>query len=193
MRIGIDIDDTITKSTEEIDKYAKEYTENILKRNFEPKSDNITDPRWSKYVYSWNEEEDKKFWDLYYEKFIENVKPKENAIEVINKLSKTNDIIIITARWTVKSGIISEITENWLKKYCINYTKLYLGHKDKRKIAKENNIDIFIDDNIKTCKELHDEGIKTYIMDSRLNHSMDVGDIERVYSWKEILSKLEEK
>lgn len=192
MRIGIDIDDTISKTTEEIDKYACRYTEKILKRKFELKNDGITDPMWAKYMYSWSVEEDHKFWDLYYEKFIQSVKPKENAIEVINELSKTNEIIIITARWDIESGIIHSITENWLKKYGINYTKLYIGHEDKRQIAKENNIDIFIDDNIKTCKQLHEAGIKTYIMDSRINHSMDAGDIERVFTWKEIAKKISE-
>ena len=32
MNIGIDIDDTITKTSEETDIYAKEYTESILKK-----------------------------------------------------------------------------------------------------------------------------------------------------------------
>ena len=34
MIIGIDIDDTITKTTEQTDIFAKEYTEKILKREF---------------------------------------------------------------------------------------------------------------------------------------------------------------
>ena len=33
MNIGIDIDDTISQTSEETDKWAKEYTEKILKRN----------------------------------------------------------------------------------------------------------------------------------------------------------------
>lgn len=32
MNIGIDIDDTITKTSEEIDKWAKEYTKNVLNK-----------------------------------------------------------------------------------------------------------------------------------------------------------------
>lgn len=43
MNIGIDIDDTITKTSEETDIYAKEYTESILKRKFEPQNIEIFD------------------------------------------------------------------------------------------------------------------------------------------------------
>ena len=34
MNIGIDIDDTIANTFATIDKYAKEYTEKVLKREF---------------------------------------------------------------------------------------------------------------------------------------------------------------
>ena len=98
MNIGIDIDDTITKTSEETDIYAKEYTESILKRKFEPQNIEIFDPMWAKHLYNWTDEENDKFWDLYYEKIMENVKPKEDAVEVINNLSVKNNIIIITAR-----------------------------------------------------------------------------------------------
>ena len=111
MNIGIDIDDTITKTSEEIDLYAKEYTENVLKRKFELQNIEIFDPMWPKHLYNWTDEEDEKFWDLYYEKIMENVKPKEDAVEVINNLSVKNNIIIITARWDIESGIIAKITE----------------------------------------------------------------------------------
>ena len=116
MNIGIDIDDTITKTSEETDIYAKEYTESILKRKFEPQNIEIFDPMWAKHLYNWTDEENDKFWDLYYEKIMENVKPKEDAVEVINNLSVKNNIIIITARWDRESGIIAKITKEWLKK-----------------------------------------------------------------------------
>ena len=77
---------------------------------------------WAKHLYNWTDEENDKFWDLYYEKIMENVKPKEDAVEVINNLSVKNNIIIITARWDRKSGIIAKITKEWLKKNKVNYT-----------------------------------------------------------------------
>lgn len=190
MNIGIDIDDTITKTSEEIDIYAKKYTEEVLKRKFELKEVEILDPMWAKYLYDWSIQEDKKFWDLYYEQIMENVKPKENSVEIINEFSKKSNIIIISARWDRENSIISKITKEWLEKYNIHYDKLFMGHKDKRAIVEENNIDIFIDDSFKTCKQISEMNVKTLIMNSRLNKDMEDNDLERVFSWKEIKEKI---
>ena len=184
MNIGIDIDDTITKTSEETDIYAKEYTENILKRKFEFQNIEIFDPMWAKHLYNWTDEENDKFWDLYYEKIMENVKPKEEAIEVINKLSKKNNIIIITARCD-KKGITAQITEEWLKRNNVNYTKIFIGHTDKREISEECKLDVFFDDSYKTCEQISGLGIKTYIMDSRINKNLKEKNWKRVYSWKD--------
>lgn len=192
MNIGIDIDDTIAKTSEETDIYAKEYTEKVLKRKFEFKKIEILDPMWARHLYGWSDEEDKNFWNLYYEKVMENVKPKDDAIEIINELSKENNIIIITARWDRESGIISEITKKWIEKYNINYHKLFIGHLDKRNIVKENNIELFIDDSFKTCKQISEIGVRTFIMDSRINKEMKDDKLERVFSWKEIANKIKE-
>ena len=192
MNIGIDIDDTIAKTSEETDIYAKEYTEKVLNRKFEFKQVEILDPMWAKHLYGWSSEENDNIWDLYYEKIMENVKPKDDAIEIINELSKENNIIIITARWDRENGIINEITKHWLDTYNINYNKLFIGHEDKRNIAKENEIDLFIDDNFKTCKQISEIGIKTLLMNSRINKDMKTDNLERVFSWKEIAEKIKE-
>ena len=99
---------------------------------------------WARHLYNWTEEEDKKFWDLYYEKIMENVKPKDNAIDVINNLSKNNKIYIITARWDRNNGIISQMK------------------------------------------------IRTLMMNSRINQNIKETKIERVFSWKDIASKIQE-
>lgn len=190
MNIGIDIDDTIGMTSEETDIYAKEYTENILKREFKLNEIEILDPMWAKHLYGWNNEEDKEFWNLYYEQIMKNIKPKSNSIEIINELSKENTIIIISARWDKESGIIAKITKEWLEKYDIHYDKLFIGHLDKRDISKQNNIELFIDDNYKTCKLISETGIKTLLMNSRINKDMKINDIEKVFSWKEIKEKV---
>ena len=164
-----------------------------MKRKFELQEIEIFDPMWAKYLYNWTEEEDRIFWDTYYEKIMESVKPKEDAIEVINNLSKNNKIFIITARWDRKNGIIAKITKDWLEKNNIKYNELFLGHKDKRKIIQDNNIEVFIDDSLKTCMEIYEMGIKTLIMDSRINKNMKEDKIERVFSWKEIETKIKEE
>ncbi len=189
MKIGIDIDDTIANTSEQINIYAKIFTENILKRKFKLKNIDIYDPMWARHLYGWTEEEDKEFWNKYYEKCVQNVKPMKNAANIINKLFENNEIIIITARWDRKEGTINEITKEWLKNNNIHYNKLYTDCLDKRNIALENKIDLFIDDSIKTCMQIHELGIKTFIMNSRINENMDIGDIIRVKSWIEIYEK----
>lgn len=189
MNIGIDIDDTITETYKVTDLYAKEYTENILKRKFVINKIEISDPMWAKYLYSWTVEEDKNFWYLYYEKVVDNTYPKDEAIEIINELSEENNIIIISAR--INNNIIAQKTEEWLKRYKVKYNKLFLNHLDKRQIAKENNIDLFIDDSFNTCKQISKMGIRTFLMNSRVNKDIEDEKIERVFSWKEIKEKIE--
>jgi len=192
MNIGIDIDDTITKTIEEVDIWAKEYTEKVLKKEFKMKTTEILEPMWAKFLYGWNEEEDRNFWDLYYEEIMKNVKPKDDAIEIINKLSKNNNIIIITARWDREDKSIEKITQNWFEKYKIKYNKIFLGHQDKRQIVKENNIEIFIDDNFQTCKQISELNVRTLLMDTRLNKNIEDSNMERVFSWKDIKEKIKD-
>ena len=73
--------------------------------------------------------------------------------------------------------LIAKITKNWLEKNNIKYNELFLGHKDKRKIIQDNNIEVFIDDSLKTCMEIYEMGIKTLIMDSRINKNMPIEHI----------------
>ena len=192
MILGIDIDDTITKTTEQTDIFAKEYTEKVLNREFSINLDTY-DPMWVQAAYGWTKEDEKIFWDLYYEKDMEMLEPKEDAIESINELYKNHEIILISARWDFESGIIKKITKDWLERHDVHYHKLFINHVDKRKISMENNIDLFIDDSLKTCREIESIGIKTLLMTSRRTDKIDVGSIIKVNSWDEILQKINNK
>ena len=180
MNIGIDIDDTIANTFESIDKYAKIYTEKVLKRDFKIKDLDVTDPMWAKYLYGWTIEEDAKFWEDNYELTMENVTVKAGASKVINELYKNNKIILITAR--ANNQKISELTLEWLKENNISYHKIYMGHLNKREIILENNLDIFIDDNFKNCKEASNLSVKALLMNSRLNKNLNDEKIKRVFS-----------
>ena len=189
MIIGIDIDDTITKTTEQTDIFAKEYTEKILKREFSINFDTY-DPMWARGAYGWSDEEDREFWNLYYVKEVEIVEPKDNSIEVIKELFNENEIILISARWDWDSGIIQKKTEEWLNNHDFKYHKLFMGHIDKRKICNENNINLFIDDSLKTCEEIESIGIKTLLMESRRTKEIDAGDISKVENWLEVRERI---
>lgn len=195
MNIGIDIDDTISKTTEMIDVVAKKFTENELKKEFTINELGVTDPYWAKDTYNWTAEECSQFFGKYYEEIVRQVEPKEDVIETINRLSKEHKIIIITARWDTdkENKMMEKITKNWFEKHKIHYDKLFVGHKDKRELVTENNIEIFIDDNYQTCKQISELNVRTLIMNSRLNKSIQDEKLERVFSWKEIEEKIKEE
>lgn len=187
MNIGIDIDDTILNTIEATDYYAKEYTENTLKRNFIINKVENYGPMWFLDVYRWTLEEDQVFFKLYKNKIFGNAKPKEYVKEVLDKIAQNNKIIIITAR----ENELKEITINCLKTNNICFDEIIFEQKDKVKSVINNNIDLFIDDNADICKAINGIGIKTLIMDSRINKKKEIEGVERVYSWRDIEKVIE--
>ena len=195
MRIGIDIDDTIAETYEVLFNYAQEYTFSCLKR--EPKVKNI-DCKVHKYVetiHEWNEEESNEFWKLYYEKMLREVKVKTYAVKYLKKLKEEgNEIIFITARFNHSDFNldVENITKNWFLQNDIPYDKLIINANEKQKIALEEKIDVFFDDSVRNCKAVSEVGIKTYVMDSKVNKDTDIENVERVYSWPHAYMKINE-
>ncbi len=191
MNIGIDIDDTISDTFESAIVYAKEYINNELKR--EPVIDmtKVRDHYYIRDMFGLSHDEAENFWTKYYTKIINNVKPKKLSVEMINKLKEEgNNIIIITARWNGEEIDAFKISENWLKKYNLNFDKMYVGIENKAEIAVKENIDLFIDDSIRNCEEVSAVGIKSYLFNAETNkHINQDNNIDRVYSWEEIYSK----
>lgn len=68
--------------------------------------------------------------------------------------------------------------------------QIYEGAKNRVKnlkhYAKENNIDLFIEDSYETCVELSDNGIKSILMTTKMNADIDSGEIMRVFNWNDI-------
>lgn len=189
MNIGIDIDDTIAETFETLLPYSQKYTIEDLKKESNIKiSDKINNHFYIEYMNDWNEEEANNFWEKYYAELLEKISIKMFASDVINKLKEEgNDIYLITARWDMKDNDTKKITEKWLEKNNIHYDKLIINAKDKLKVAKENNIDIFIDDSYRNCKNIVDNSdIKVFMMNSRVNTMLNDVKIKRVFSWPEI-------
>ena len=173
------------------------YRKTILKSIY--RSSKVFDDVMDYEKYKNRRRESQKFWkdvEKANKKSISNYKKKETARkrkrkELDRKLNaKNNNIFLITARWDKEDCIILKKTVEWLKKYGINYSKLYLGYKDKSVVVKDNNIEIFIDDNYKTCKKISEMNVRTLIMNSRMNKDIEDNDLERVFSWKEIEDKI---
>lgn len=185
MIIGIDIDDTITDTYEVMMGYAQEYTLDVLGR--EPiinETNSCSNHLYIQYLHNWNKDEDLKYLELYYENIIKEVRPKTLALKYLNKLKEEgHTIVLITARWETEYIDIVGLTKEWLRENNVPYDKLIVNAENKQIAAKQENLDIFIDDSFKNCQMVSDIGIKTFIMDTRTNRNLDDERIKRVYSW----------
>ena len=189
MNIGIDIDDTISETFETLLPYSQKYTIEDLKKESKISIDNNCKNHF--YIVNtngWNEKEAIEFWKKYYAEILRKVNIKKFASEVINKLRQEgHKIYLITARWDMDKDNVKEITKQWLKDNKVEYDGLVLNANDKLTIAKENNIDLFIDDSFNNCKTIADNSnIKVYMMNSRVNGNIEDEKIKKVFSWPEI-------
>lgn len=192
MNIGIDIDDTIANTYDVLFNYAQNYTINDIGKEIKDVNRNIITHMYCTNFHNWNKKEDKEFLDKYYEKTVLKVQPKMYAVENIKRLKESGDkIYLITARFLSDKFDVEKLTKDWLEKYGIPYDKLILNSQNKVIAAKENDIDIFVDDSIKNCTEMANVGIKTYMMDTIINKDFESEDIERVYSWPHLYQKIE--
>ncbi len=187
MRIGIDLDDTITKTDEILFKYAKIYNEE------EKILFNINREEWNlTKAFGWNEENIKEFFSKYLKSIYEEAEIKENAKERINKLKDDgNEIIIITARDTKSLKQVHKVCKDWLINNKINVDKIVVDGEDKAQKCLENKIDIFIDDNICNCENVYNNlKIPVLLMNGRYNKDYQNPKIKRVYNWNEIYNEI---
>lgn len=181
MKIGIDIDDTITNTYEILVKLiAEKYNldaEEILERkpNYDELYDNL--PNFDKVRKE------------IFMKMASTVPLKENVSEVLTKLKEHgNEIIFITARSNVEYDDPYQVSYDYLTKNKVPFDKLYVNVLDKGIKCVEENIDVFIDDDDTHCIKVTDKNIHTLQFDSL--KSIEILGIERVYSWKEIYELL---
>lgn len=180
MRIGIDVDDTITNTYEYlIERIAEHYNlENELLRgrclaysDFYNNSDEF--PDYNEFLIS------------NYGKYISNVSIKDGVRDSLNKLhNDKHEIYFITARHDDECDDPYKITADYLLKHQIPFDKIIVGANDKGIICKQEQIDLFIDDSIRNCTSVSSYGINTLIFDAKFNKNED--RFERVYSWKEV-------
>ncbi len=173
MRIAFDLDNTIT-NTEELyhiyfDKYLKD-------KNLTEKDINI------------NLIEE--FQHQYLEDVFNNVSIKEDASKYLNLLSKDHDIYIITARNNkyVTLEDINIICKRWLENNDISPKKIITDAslEQKMEACKENNIEIFIDDDLRNIVHVDKLNIKTILFDD----SNYYPKTKRVTNWEELYNEI---
>lgn len=188
MTLGIDIDDTITNSSDIFIKYATIYN---IEKNINHRI-NINELNQDK-AFGWIEDNKLEFRNKYLKKILSETKPKNNAIEVINKLKdKGYKICFITARNKDEISSIYNLTYNWLMENNIKFDKLIVNSTNKLKDCIVNNVDIFIDDNYSNCNNIFENlKIPVFMFNTRYNSKHLNLKFERVFDWNEIYVKLE--
>ncbi len=180
MRIGIDIDDTMTFIKDDLEKAAILYDKSLGNSGKFLKDDYYVGQR-----FNWNKDEYHYFMGTVRKEVVCNAKLRDGLIECLTELINNKiEIIIITARSNFYYDNPLDMTVNWLKKEHIPYSKLIINARNKAKVCKEENIDIFLDDDINYCLEVNELGIKTYIMDNGDNY-LENNEIERIKDFNE--------
>jgi len=186
MKIGIDLDDTLSYTLQNmIEFHNKNYGTNF---KFE---DYTKYEQW--YIWSENLEEAlKRLYEFHVSSYGENIKPILYAKDILEKVKNNNQIFVITAR----SKNIEKETKEWLEKYYPNiFSKIYFADnysQEDKKITKkgicdELGIDILIEDNLQYALECVSPNRKVYLIDYPWNQSDALPpNVERVNSWKEI-------
>ncbi|HHV16675.1 MAG TPA: hypothetical protein GXX58_08930 [Gelria sp.] len=185
MKIGVDIDNTITYTTEIIMQYAAIYgQENGL--NIVPDLNHY----YIEDVLGWDEEHAHKFLLSYLGDIYRNTKPKEQAVEVLRELKQEHELVLITSR-NLLFPRVKETTMGWLTNHGIDYDHLVLNTTDnmhffdKLDICLQYDLDIMIEDHYELAKQISTE-LPVILFDYPYNRHLASDNIIRVNNWNEI-------
>lgn len=162
MRIGIDIDDTLTDIREEVIKQAFIYAEELGKdiESIKLKLNNNKEGNIYSEIFGFNYDEKDYFLRNIQEKITDNVKPRSGAVDVIKKLKENNhEIYIITGRKKEFHDDPYLQSKKWLDKNNVYYDKLIVDAGNKKDVCLEEEIDLFIDDLLDNCLAVSNIGV----------------------------------
>lgn len=187
MRLGIDIDDVLTNTSETINEL-------IMNESDSEKSQELKEHMKEIMKGNISDFDVLAFCSENYVNVYKRVKLKENAKEVIKRLlDRGYEIYFITARGE-RMGFFKgaeEATLEFLKANDIKYNEIILGAMDKATACLENKIDVFIDDSVEHCEDVSKVGVKSIVFTSGVNKDV-VTDIDRVNDWLELEDKIRE-
>ncbi len=166
MRIGIDIDETLTDTEKSFNNVIKKYNVKFSK----------------KYSEKWNEDEKVYLLSNFIEEILSNAVLKEGskkAIDLLNNMG--HELIVITARNNEYSNNIEAITRNLIRENKLKFSAIYFNQKIKSDIAKKLNIDLMIDDSVEVYKNMKKENIDCILF----------GD--KIQNWSEVLEYIKGK
>lgn len=187
MRIGIDIDNTICDTGTYLEKKIYEWDKF---NNRETKITNNYKNIYQKFAYDLKEKE--RFDNIYVPIMQVEAKEIKDAAKVINNLKKEgHKIYIISYRGKFQYDNSLEVTKQWLKKNNISYDEIIIEEWDKGKVCKNNDIDIFIDDEPIHLKQAQEQGIQVIMYSTKYNNYCN--DFNRMNSWNDIYVYIQEQ
>lgn len=188
MKIGIDIDDTITNTLVLLKGYAKKYNDEVVRRNLVMNEEAASISK----LFTWTKEEEKTFEQKYLDEIASNVSIKNGAIEIIQKLrEEKNEIYIISARNSKDFNDPYKVTKEFFYKNSIPYDHLIVECIDKATFCNEHNIDIMLDDDPKNIESVS-KYIPVILLDAIHNKQCNGENIIRCYDWYEAYDKIKE-
>lgn len=184
MRIGIDIDDTVTYTFEHLQPYIAEYfgvtLEELIEKNI---SYSTLPPEWQK--------RETEFGRVVYDKVILYGEAKEGAVEYVGKLKEDgHEIIFITARTNRVYTDAKGISEAQLKRHGIPFDKV-ICTEEKAQRCVEERIELLIDDTISHCEAAVKNGIRAIVFNGKANRDKAT-ELMRVDTWEEVYKKVNE-
>lgn len=194
MRIGIDIDNTITRTSEIILKYAQYFgRENHL---------NVV-PNQQAYfledVLGWPRPVVEKFFSSSLLDIYTYVQPQPMAVEIMREWSSRHYLVLITSRQKYSPGI-EQATREWLTRHGVVYHKLIMNtttnihYSSKVEACLDNGVEIMLED-------LHDQALElsrwlpVLLFSYPYNQHLQANNVRRVKDWlevKNIVRNLEE-
>jgi uncharacterized protein len=180
-KLGLDIDGCINNFSNLIYEYAEIFN---IRYGIDKKPD-FSDYLIERY-FGWSESMNNEFWALHYRQALTNTIPLPASVQTIS-LFKRNavEIYLITAR----GEKYREVTNDWLKRYNINFDKLIMS-KEKATICLKNGIDLMVEDEPGNCESIA-KHIPVLCMSYKYNEYLsNIDNITRVSNWAEIYNEV---
>ncbi len=164
MKIGLDIDDTLTNTKEQQIIYWQEYYKNNPRNGYSKTLPSTINDFGDEYIQT--------FWDTYRTPLSFDSTFKVNAAKIITKLRKEGHIIcIVTSRPDEKYPNLHKHLKDWFKKNNIIVDFIYTNIRNKGLFCHQKNIEIFIDDDIKHIKSANNYHIKTILFNKNKSYN----------------------